>query len=139
MSRTDPPPDLRSGGTDEAIQQAGDAEPFAGVGEWLTFPQVARRLAVSASKVRQLVHEHQLAAVRESQLAEPAVPADFVQDGAIVRGLSGTLMLLADSGFDDAAAINWLYATDDTLPGRPIDALRANRGKEVRRRAQAMG
>ena len=28
---------------------------------------------------------------------------------------------------------------DDDLPGRPIDALRENRGSEVKRRAQAMG
>ena len=28
---------------------------------------------------------------------------------------------------------------DADLPGRPIDALRENRGAEVKRRAQAMG
>jgi hypothetical protein len=27
---------------------------------------------------------------------------------------------------------------DETLPGRPIDALRTNRGKEVHRRAQVI-
>ena len=30
-------------------------------------------------------------------------------------------------------------ATDDELPGSPIEALRANRGTEVKRRAQALG
>ena len=32
---------------------------------------------------------------------------------------------------------DWLF-TDDDLPGRPIDALRENRGSEVKRRAQVL-
>ena len=35
--------------------------------------------------------------------------------------------------------LTWLFTHDDTIPGRPIDALRENRGSEVKRRAQAMG
>ena len=31
-----------------------------------------------------------------------------------------------------------LFTADDTIPGRPIDALRENRGSEIKRRAQAM-
>jgi hypothetical protein len=36
-------------------------------------------------------------------------------------------------------SVVWLYTPDDTLPGRPVDALVENRGTEVRRRAQALG
>lgn len=108
------------------------------VGSWLTYAQASRELGVSATKVRQLVREHQLAAVRRDDLREPAVPAAFLQHGAPVKGLSGTLTLLADHGFDDAEAIEWLFTHDDTLPGRPVDALREDRGREVRRRAQAI-
>jgi hypothetical protein len=32
-----------------------------------------------------------------------------------------------------------LYTADETLPGTPVEALAANRGTEVKRRAQALG
>jgi hypothetical protein len=34
--------------------------------------------------------------------------------------------------------LEWLFTADDSLPGRPIDALRENRGSEVKRRAQVL-
>jgi excisionase family DNA binding protein len=108
------------------------------VESWITLPQAAETLGVSATKVRQLVRDHHLASVRLDDLGEPAVPAPFVDGGAIVKGLPGTLTLLADHGLDDAESIEWLFTPDDSLPGRPIDALRENRGTEVRRRAQAI-
>jgi hypothetical protein len=67
------------------------------------------------------------------------VPAEFFQDGEVVKGLSGLVTVLHDAGFDDVAIITWVFTDDPTLPGRPIDALRENRGAEVKRRAQAMG
>jgi hypothetical protein len=48
------------------------------------------------------------------------------------------LTVLHDGGYDDREALAWLFTADDSLPGRPIDALRENRGTEVKRRAQAM-
>lgn len=108
------------------------------VTSWLTFPQVAELLGLSANKVRQLAREHQLVAVRRDDLREPAVPAECILAGAVVKGLSGTLVLLADHGFGDVESVEWLFTPDDTLPGRPIDALREDRGTEVRRRAQAV-
>jgi len=69
----------------------------------------------------------------------PQVPADLIgEDGLPVKGLGGLLTLLHDGGYDDRWALTWLFTADDTLPGRPIDALRENRGAEVKRRAQAM-
>lgn len=106
--------------------------------DWLTFGAVADLLGVSSSKVRQLVRDHELAAVRRPGAREPEIPAAFLQGGAIVKGLPGTLTLLADHGFDDQESIEWLLRPDETLPGRPIDALRTNRGKEVHRRAQVI-
>jgi excisionase family DNA binding protein len=108
------------------------------VDSWLTYRDTADRLGVSANKVRQLVREHQLAAVRLHGVGEPCVPELFLAGLAPVKGLSGTLVLLSDRGFDDAEAIEWLFTADDTLPGRPIDLLRDDRGKEVHRRAQAL-
>ena len=66
------------------------------------------------------------------------VPAEFVQDGEVVKGLPGLLTVLHDAGYDDRECIAWLHLDAD-LPGRPIDALRENRGSEVKRRAQALG
>ena len=65
------------------------------------------------------------------------IPALFIQDGLVVKGLSGLLTLMHDNKYDDRECIAWLFLDDD-LPGRPIDALRENRGTEVKRRAQAM-
>jgi hypothetical protein len=67
------------------------------------------------------------------------VPAALLQDGAVVKGVPGVLTVLHDAGYDDREALTWLFTADATLPGRPIDALRGNRGSEVKRRAQAMG
>lgn len=108
------------------------------VDTWLTLTDAADRLGMSATKVRQLVRDHQLAAVRREELGEPGIPAAFIQDGVVVKGLPGTLTLLSDHGLDDTESIEWLFTPDDSLPGRPIDALRENRGTEVRRRAQAI-
>ena len=48
------------------------------------------------------------------------------------------LVLLADAGFSDEEALRWLFTEDESLPGRPIDALRDGRKTEIRRRAQAL-
>jgi hypothetical protein len=108
------------------------------VDSWLTFDDVAAQLGTSPNRIRNLVRDHQLAAVRRADLRQPAVPAEFVMNGDVVKGLAGTLTLLADRGFSEEEAIEWLYTADASLPGRPIDALREDRGTEVRRRAQAI-
>jgi hypothetical protein len=41
--------------------------------------------------------------------------------------------------YSDDEIVEWLYREDDSLPGSPIEALRANRGSEVKRRAQVAG
>jgi hypothetical protein len=46
--------------------------------------------------------------------------------------------MLSDHGFSDLEMLEWIFAEDESLPGRPIDALRENRGAEVKRRAQAL-
>lgn len=105
------------------------------VTDWLSVPEVAERLHVDVTKVRQLLRERKLLGVRRDGVLR--VPAIFVGDGAILKGLPGTLSLLADSGFNDDEALRWLF-TDDDLPGAPVQALAENRGTEVKRRAQAL-
>jgi hypothetical protein len=109
------------------------------VDDWMDWAETARRLGVTPAKVRTMVKTHELAAAVPSPGAGPRVPAAFLDDdGLIVKGLSGLLTVLHDGGYDDRECIAWLFLDDD-LPGRPIDALRENRGSEVKRRAQAMG
>ena len=107
------------------------------VPDWLDWAGAAEVLGVSVSRVRTMVREHQLAEAVPSPGAGPRIPADFFVDGLVVKGLGGLLTVLHDGGYDDRECIAWLF-TDLGLPGRPIDALRENRGSEVKRRAQAM-
>ena len=114
-----------------------DADLAALVPEWIDWAETARQLGVSVGKVRTMIRDHELAAAVPSPGAGQQVPADFLQDGLIVKGLPGLLTVLHDGGYDDRECIAWVYS-DLGLPGRPIDALRENRGSEVKRRAQAM-
>lgn len=110
------------------------------VDEWLTVPDVVERLGLPVPRVRQLLRDGDLLAVRRGEDAVLSIPADFLTAGnEVVKGLSGTLTLLRDAGYDDDEALRWLYTPDDTLPGTPAKALADNRGREVRRRAQALG
>ena len=84
-----------------------------------------------------MIRDHELAAAVPSPGAGPAGPGRLHPGRAVVKGLPGLLTILHDGRYDDREFIAWLF-TDDDLPGRPIDALRENRGSEVKRRAQAM-
>jgi Rv2175c C-terminal domain of unknown function/DNA-binding protein Rv2175c, wHTH domain len=107
------------------------------VGEWLSLSDVAGRLAIPSSRVKQLLRDRKLLAVVRPN-GERSVPAAFLDGGQIVKGLCGTLTVLFDCGFDDEEALRWLFTADETLPGTPIQALSARRGTEVNRRAQAL-
>ncbi|MBW9206253.1 DNA-binding protein [Mumia sp. zg.B53] len=109
------------------------------VDEWLTLDEAATALETTVSRVRQKVRERDLLAVRTASSSKQRVPALLLVDGAPLEGLRGTLVLLGDARFTDEEAAVWLFTADDTLPGRPVDALREGRGREVRRRAQALG
>lgn len=115
-----------------------DAKIDALVPSWLTLPDVADRLGVEVTRVRQLVKEGQLIAVRRGENNALQVPADFVGEERVIKGLAGTLTLLKDDGFSDEEALEWLFTADPSLPGTPAQALRENRGTEVKRRAQAL-
>ncbi len=108
------------------------------ISDWNDWKATGAALGVSVSKVRQLIREHQLAAAVPSPGAGQQVPAELVMDGAVVKGVPGLLTLLADGGWSDREMLTWLFTPDDSLPGRPIDALRENRGSEVKRRAQVL-
>ncbi len=115
-----------------------DAKTDALVPAWLHLPDIADMLDVEVTRVRQLVKEGQLIAVRRGENRTLQVPAAFIDGSKVVKGLSGTLTLLRDDGFSDEEMLEWLFTPDPTLPGTPAQALSENRGTEVKRRAQAL-
>ena len=102
----------------------------------LPVADVAEMLAVPVSRVHQMVRDGQLLSVRRDGAVY--VPSDFFDEGAPVKGLSGTIVLLRDGGYTDPDILRWLFADDDSLPGTPVASLQAGRHREVKRRAQAM-
>jgi hypothetical protein len=107
------------------------------VGEWLTLPDAADQLGIPLGRVKQLLRDRKLLAVKRPE-GTLAVPAAFLDGKQVVKGLCGTLTLLFDCGFDEPDAMRWLFTADETLPGTPIDAIVRRRATEVNRRAQAL-
>lgn len=104
--------------------------------EVVPLPDVAKLLGRSVTRVHQLIRDGQLLALKRN--AELGVPSAFFAGNEIVKGLPGTITVLRDGGYHDDEILRWLFTEDETLPGTPIDALRGDRGREVKRRAQAM-
>ena len=100
-------------------------------------PDIASKLGIIVTRVHQLLRDRQLVATRIDGVLR--IPAEFIQSSAIVKGLPATITLLTDAGYSDPEIIAWLFESEDSLPGRPITALRENRGREVHRRAQVAG
>ena len=96
------------------------------VGEWLTVPDVAERLGVPLSQVRQLIADREVLAARIGERRVIAIPAKFFDETGPRPELRGTFTVLADGGMDDDEIIEWLLHA-----GR--DA--ARRGRAHRRHA----
>lgn len=121
-----------------------------GVDGWLTLPDVAERLGTDVGRVRRLVQDRHLVAIRGAD-GIARVPERFltVVDGgwAPIPTLRGTLILLADAGLADAETVRWLFEPDSSLAPTgspagtmlsPVEALAAGHKTEVRRRARAL-
>ena len=111
---------------------------FALVGDWVTIPDIAEALDLKVTRVHNLISDGTLVALREPDTNVRTVPALFLNGDHVLVSLKGTLVVLKDAGFSDEEAITWLYTADDSLPGRPIDALINGQKTEIRRRAQAL-
>ena len=105
---------------------------------WFTLAEVAEALGIEVNRVRQLLSDGDLMAIKRGDRSVNSIPALFIADGEVVKHLGGTLTVLSDSGYSTLEAIRWLFTLDESLPGSPIQALRENRGTEVKRRAQAL-
>ncbi len=122
---------------DSPPSSLADADLSVLVEQWSDWSRTAKDLDLTVSKIRTMIRDHELAAAVPSEGAGQKVPTLFVQDGLVVKGLTGLVTMMHDGGYTDREIIAWMF-TDLNLPGRPIDALRENRGSEVKRRAQAM-
>ena len=103
---------------------------------WLTVPDLVELTGQSPSRIRRLIDDRHLLAARVDGVLK--VPSLFLRDDAPLPELHGTAIVLADAGFSDAEALDWLLGEDDSLGTTPIAALRAGRKAEVRRVAQAL-
>jgi hypothetical protein len=108
------------------------------VGEWLSLSEVAKRLGLTIGRTKQLLKDKKLVGARRGG-GEPQIPAVFLDGRDVLKGLPGTLTVLADAGYGEVESIRWLFTPDPSLPGSPIDAISAGRHTEVKRRAQALG
>ena len=109
------------------------------IADWLPLPDVAEQLDVSVKDVRSLLEERALLAAKVGERQIRCGAGGFPGRPGVLESLKGTLAVLSDAGFSDEEALRWLFTADDSLPGRPIDALREGRKTEIRRRAQALG
>jgi Rv2175c C-terminal domain of unknown function len=104
----------------------------------ITLPVVAERLDLPITRVHQLVNDAMLVSIRVDG-GPPCVPASFLGPDGPVKSLPAVITLLRDSHFSDTEIVDWLFRADDSIPGTPIAALQADRGTEIKRRAQAAG
>jgi hypothetical protein len=122
---------------DNTADSPADDDLEALVGEWLTVPDIAERLGVRLSDVRQMITDRQILSARIGPRHVIAVPAKFVNEAGLLPELPGTFTVLRDGRMSDPEILRWLFTPDDTLPvpGAPMDALLAGHKTEVRRRA----
>jgi hypothetical protein len=106
--------------------------------ELLTFPAAAEALGIPVNRVHQYVRDGHLVAI-PNDTGVRCVPALLLHDGGVVKALPSVITMLRDAHFADEEIVAWLFREDESLPGSPIEALRANRGSEVKRRAQVAG
>ena len=104
------------------------------VTEWLDWAEAGSELGVTPAKVRTMIRDHELAAAVPAPGAGPQVPAAFLQDGLVVKGLPGLLTVLHDGGLRRPGVHR--LVVHRRRPARPPDRRAAG---EPRRRGQAAG
>ena len=108
--------------------------------ELLPLPDVAERTGLDIMAVRQLLKDGKVIAVRRPDDGILCIlDEELDDDGQPVKHLPAVITLLRDGRYSDEEALRWLTTPDDSIPGTPLQALRENRGTEIKRRAQALG
>ncbi len=103
--------------------------------------EVCRLLGIEERRLKQLIRDRVLIEARGDDGVR-GVPQDVLVKGANgwepLPFLRGTLTLLADDGFTAEESLAWLYAEQDELGERPIDALTSGRHHRVNRIASTL-
>lgn len=104
--------------------------------ELLSMQQVADKLGLPITRAYDLLQDRKF--IVWDSLEGKRVPLAFFNDkGSIAKHVTGVITVLSDGGYDDEEILRHLFTADDSLPGRPIDALHGHLAREVIRRAQA--
>ncbi len=103
---------------------------------YVTIPELVERWGLTPSKIRRLIEDRYLAAVRIDGVLR--IPAEFIQDDEPLPSLRGTLLVLHDAGFTDDEAVAWLLNENAELGERPVAALQAGKKSAVRRATQSL-
>ena len=103
--------------------------------------EVCRLLGIEERRLKQLIRDRVLIEARGDDGVR-GVPQEVLVKGANgwepLPFLQGTLTLLADDGFTAEESLAWLYAEQDVLGERPIDALTSGRHHRVNRIASTL-
>ncbi|WP_121509126.1 Rv2175c family DNA-binding protein [Corynebacterium sp. Marseille-P4321] len=102
----------------------------------LALPDVAETLGVPVTKVHDYVGARKLVMYKTG--GKKFIPAALLGEDGLSKFVSGAITVLSDGGYDDEEILAFLFTADDSLPGRPVDALHGQKAREVIRRAQAM-
>ena len=102
----------------------------------LPFPDVAEKLGVPVTKVHDYIGAQTL--VHYVKDGKKVVPASLLSEDGLSKFVSGAITVLSDGGYDADEILAFLFTPDESLPGRPVDALHGQKAREVIRRAQAM-
>ncbi|MCQ4617830.1 DNA-binding protein [Corynebacterium sp. CCUG 71335] len=102
----------------------------------LSFPEVADRLGVPVTKVHDYVGAGKLVAHKADGVKY--IPEALLSGDELSKFVGGAITVLLDGGYRPDEILAYLFTDDDSLPGRPIDALHGHGAREVIRRAQAM-
>lgn len=103
----------------------------------ITVPDAAENMGVVVTKVMDMLRNKQILSVDIEGVRY--IPARFFTDsGQLNKFVPGAISLLSDGGYTKREILEFLFTADETLPGRPVDALHGHLAREVMRRAQAM-
>ena len=102
----------------------------------LSMQQVADKLGLPITRAYDLLQDRKFI-VWDSPEGKRVPLAFFNDKGSIAKHVTGVITVLTDGGYDDEEILRHLFTADDSLPGRPIDALHGHLAREVIRRAQA--
>lgn len=103
----------------------------------VSLPDAAEKMGIVVTRVMDMLRNKQLAAVTVNGVR--FIPEKlFNEDGELNKFVPGVLALLSDGGYSVEESLDYLFTEDESLPGRPVDALHGHLAREVMRRTQAM-